>query len=284
MKQIRTFLVVVITIFIFWFIKFYLKFPSADLEVIGIILTIASILFGLLAGFFISGLGVRYVEIRELQNLWSAETINMIKYGETFYKNNKQFEKEFKKSVEKSSIVDEIVEWTEGHLALPYFRKISSSFEKLKIKSKKEDAYFKRMLESSDESMKALTRLDNLGKEKLFPSEWIIMITLSLIIALAILFLPTNHIFYRIIILVFPIIIAMTLLLIYNLNSLYWNKEMISLEPNQRILDAIDEKRFYLKEKKEFISKNIKNYRTEDDLKGELKEVYDSILKKRESK
>ena len=41
------------------------------------------------------------------------------------------------------------------------------------------------------------------------------------------------------------------------------------------------EKRFYLKNKKQFISKHIKIYRTEDDLTGYAKKVYLEIGKKR---
>ena len=53
MKSWRSIIIISATIFIFWFIKFYLKFPDAEIGIIGVVLTVASILFGFLAGFFI---------------------------------------------------------------------------------------------------------------------------------------------------------------------------------------------------------------------------------------
>jgi hypothetical protein len=49
------------------------------------------------------------------------------------------------------------------------------------------------------------------------------------------------------------------------------------------VFDELGVRRFYLKKKQEYISKHIKNYRTEDDLKGELKKVYLDMLAKRAS-
>lgn len=106
---------------------------------------------------------------------------------------------------------------------------------------------------------------------------------LSLIIAASILLLDVSHIFYQIVVLTFPAIMAGALLLIYDLDSLSWGKEIITLEPNERIFDALGVKRFYLKKRKPYISKWVKEYRTEDDLEGELKQAYLDVLARRTS-
>ncbi|MBI4447997.1 hypothetical protein HY643_03375 [Candidatus Woesearchaeota archaeon] len=277
----RTLLLVFVTVFLFWFIKIYLKFPSAESGIIGVILTVTSILFGLLGGFFISELWTRYTQIRELQGEHSSEGLNMIKCAESFY-TNKKFEKEFKKLLEKAGIVTETVTWKEGHLQIPYVRAIGDSFKLIKTKNGKENVYFENLLESYDQLVEANVKLDMLGKERLFLSEWFIILTLSAMILFSILFLDTSHLFYKVIILSFPAIIALSVSLLYDLDTLLWSKENISLEPNARLFDAIGVKRFYLKEKIPFLSQNIQGYRTEDDLEGELKEVYSNILKERE--
>ena len=280
MKDWRTVILIIITIFIFWFIKFNLKFPNADLDIIGIILTISSILFGFLAGFFISELWTRYTEIRQLQSSRSAYGLNMIKCAENFY-NNKKFEKEFKKSIEKCAIVDEIVEWDEGNLELPYYRAIEDSFKNIKVNNMRDNTIFDKILDHYYNLIGATVKLDTLGKERLFRSEWFTIYSLSLIIALSLLFLDVSQIFYKIILLAFPVIIVLALSILYNLDTLLWSKEIISLEPNERLFDAIGVKRFYLKKKKKFISSNIKYYRTEEDLKGDLKQIYLNIIKSR---
>lgn len=278
MKNWRTFGLVIITIFIFWLLKFYLGFPSTDIEIVSAILTVVSVLFGFLAGFFISELWSRYTEIRELQSTRCSDGLNMITYAEYFYR-NKKFEKEFKTLVEISAVADEIVEWDEGHLEIPYYRNIENSFRHIKVKDKKEEIYFDNLLESYHRFIEAAVRLDALGKEKLFLSEWLILISLSFLISISVLFLDVSHFFYQIIVFIYPSIIIMTLSIIYDLNTLLWSKETVSLEPNQQIFDAMGMKRFYQKSKKKFVSKHVKDYRTEDDLKGDLKKVYMKIIK-----
>lgn len=248
---------------------------------IGVILTITSILFGFLSGFFISELWTRYTEIRELVDHRSADGLSMIEYAKHFF-NNKKFQQEFKKSMEKSSIADEIVEWNETNFAIPYFREAETPFKYIRIKNQKDSAYFEKLLDNYHDFVEATVRLDTLGKDRLFPSEWFLIILLSIMILFSILSLDISHFFYKIIILLFPPIIILALSIIYDLDTLYWSKEIVSLEPNQRIFDALGVKRFYQKIKKPFISKHIKNYRTEDDLKGELKQVHLDILKIRE--
>jgi len=282
MKNWKTIALVLITIFIFWFLKFYLRFPVAEAGIVSTILTIASILFGFLAGFFISELWSRYAEIRTLQGERCSSGLNMIKCAEYFF-GNKVFEERFKKLVEKSSLVDEIAEWTEGHLEIPYFRAIGDSFESIEVKNQKDQVYFDNLLSSYHKFVECTVKLDTLGKERLFPSEWFVIILLFLTICMSILFLDVSRFFSRVIVFVFPVIIVMALSIIYNLNTLLWSKEIVSLEPNQHLFDAIGVKRFYLKKKKKFIYRHIKDYRTEDDLKEDLKQVYLDIIESRKS-
>jgi hypothetical protein len=282
MKNWRTPAIILTTIAVFWFIKFQLNFPSADIEIIGVILTIASILFGFLGGFFISELWSRYTEIRQLQTARASELLNIITYAKYFFK-NKTFEKEFKHLMEKSSIVDELIRWNEGFFEIQYFRNIEESFKHIIIKDKKSEVYFNNLLDSYNSVVEHTVRLDTLGQDKLFPSEWLMLIGLSLTISLSILFLDISHFFYRIIIVTFPAIIALALSIIHDLDTMLWSIEAISLEPNEIVFDAIGVKRFYKKKNAKHISKKIE-YRTEDELTGEYKEIYNKLLDLRKKK
>jgi len=57
----------------------------------------------------------------------------------------------------------------------------------------------------------------------------------------------------------------------------------VTIEPIQQTLIAIGAKRFYLKIDLKYVPKDVKDYRTEDDLKGELKKVYLRIVNSRKS-
>jgi len=278
----RTPILVAITIAAVWFVKFYLYFPSADLDTLKAVLIVSSILFGFLAGFFISELWARYTSIRELQGLRSSGEVGMIRYAEHFFK-NKEFEKDFKLKVEKAELADNIINWDEGHLEVPFFRNIGKSFEKIKVRTKKDSEYFNNLLDEQNSLVKYVVRLDSLYKDRLFASEWAIVIALSAVIALSVLFLETSHIFFQIVVLIFPAIIVLALTIIYDLDILIWGRGLITLGPSQRVFDAIGVKRFYLKKDLKFISGEgkEKSYRTEKDLNRELKKVYLKIMNTR---
>ena len=276
MKNWKTLFLLFFVILSFWFIKFYVGFPNLGIDIISVILTVSSILFGFLAGFFISELWSRYTQIREVQGKRTSETLNMIKYASHFF-NNKKFKNEFEKYVEQSAIVDEMVDWDQGNLEIPYFIKIEDSFKYIKVTNKKSEIYFGKLMEGYHELIESIVKIDVLYRERLFLSEWIMLLALSLIISLSVLFLDVNHVFYRIIIFTFPAIIVLALSTIYELDTMKWSREIITLEPNERVLEAINAKRFYSKKSLKYISNHVKEYRTEDDLKGELKKICNSI-------
>jgi len=282
-KNWKLLFVILVTVFLFSFIKFYIGFPNADLELVGIILTISSILFGLLAGFFISELWSRYTEIRGLQGMRSSEQFNLFRYAKYFF-DNKKFESQFKTSLEKAVIADEVINWDEGHLEIPYFRNIESSFKHIKVKTKKDEQYFDNLLDSYNSLIQSIVRLDTLYKERLFVSEWLVVSMLSFIIAISVLFLDSSMFFSKIIIIIFPVIIVLALKIVFDLDRLVWGRELVTLEPSQRVFYMLGVKRFYLKKDLKFITSQLKDFRTEKNLKGELKKVYTDILKKRDMK
>ncbi len=263
----------------FWLIKFILKVQLDDLDSVGIILTTTSILFGFLSGFFISELWSRYSEIRTLQSVRSSSGINMIRYAEYFFKNEK-FKKDFIQRTESASIADEIIEWDEGHKEISYFRDIEKSFRLLsneEIATKKDDTYFNNMIDSYHVYVEMTVRLDTLGKERLFSSEWFMLILLSLLIVVSVIFIDISDALYQLVVLIFPAIISLAMLIIYDLDSLNWSKDTVSLEPNARIFDALGVQRFYLNKKKKFLKEDVGEYRTEDDLDGEHREIFKKI-------
>ena len=144
------------------------------------------------------------------------------------------------------------------------------------------ESYFNTIIERHNAYVEATVKLDTLYRERLFPSEWFILYILSGIIAISVLLTDASHFFFKVVIIAFPAILTLALSIIYDLDKLIWSKETITIEPVQRILDAIGAKRFYLNYKKPFISQYVKAYRTEKDLEGEMKEVYEAIVAKRE--
>jgi len=274
-------LFVVIAVVAIWLVKFVLRFPSVDINVIGVILSISSILFGLLAGFFISQLWTRYTEIRTLQGQRSSAGLLLIEYANHFYARNPQFKKDFRKRMEHAAIVDEIIYWDEGYLEDPYYRAIASSFRMVKVQNEKDGVYLEAMMENLDRYVSSTVQINILYKERLFVSEWLIFIILSAIITLSVLLLDVSQILYFMIVLAFPPIIFLTLSIISDLNTMSWGRELITLEPTQAIFDALGVKRFYLTKDLPFVSRRIRQYRTEKTLAPAERKVYKEILDSR---
>ncbi|MAF14198.1 MAG: hypothetical protein CMI53_04910 [Parcubacteria group bacterium] len=132
-------------------------------------------------------------------------------------------------------------------------------------------------------TVSAMIRLDTLYKERLFVAEWMLLYTLSLIIALSVLFINTENLFFQMVVLIFPAVISLALFIINYLDKLAWSRESVTLEPNQRLFDAIGKKRFYLKRNIKYLKKSTKRYRTEDELTDELQKIHSDILNKRKS-
>jgi ABC-type multidrug transport system fused ATPase/permease subunit len=275
--RLRTVLVVFVTIVVVWILKLKIFVSAESPETISIILTAASILFGLLASYFINELWTRFSAIRDLQSERTAAALNMIQYAKIFYK-NKAFEKEFKERVEATSIADMAITMNEGHLEVPYFVHIEESFRKIRLRTELEEGYFERMATAHQDYVRTVQKLDLLYKHTLFFSEWLILLVLSALICVSVLFLPATDFFSFFVVLAFPAILILALNIIYDLNNLTWHRDYLTLEPTQVVFDALEVKRFYMKSDIQYVHPRVKDFRTEDSLEGNAKQVYDAIL------
>lgn len=283
MRIIKPILLIILVTVTFYFLDSFIVLPPIDLEAWGIILTVSSILFGFLGGFFISELWGKYVEARSSQSFWSAKIGDILFYSNYFFSENKEFEISLKRAMERYCIADAIIGWDELEKEEKYLREIGKAFYLIRAKDLKgaEGGWLKSLLDSYGGASEAISKLGILGKEKMFASEWLIMILLSIIISLSLLFLETTEFFYRALSFSLPGVMILMFWLLYTLDNMGWNIEAISFEPNQKILDALGVKRFYLsKHIKKGINPKTKDYRTEKDLSGELKELYLELTKK----
>lgn len=281
MKKLQTLGILLIIILAVIVVKFFLNFPIFEISVLGTVLSIASILFSLLIGFFISILWSRYTEVRALQGERASSGISLIELARHFYKDNSEFKKDFIKRVEKSAIADEFIFYNEGHLETPYYVDIAKSFDLLKIKNPKDEVYLQAMMASYQKCVETTERMDILYKERLSFSEWLILIVLSLIITFSVLFLDPSNLLYQVIVIVFPPIIFLAMSIIYDLDRLASSRGLVTLEPNQVIFDYLGVRRFYKEDDKKFSGRKKLDFRTEADLRGEAKEVMNEIKNKR---
>lgn len=244
------------------------------MDIIGPIFTISSILFGFMAGFTISKLWTRFTEVREAQNMRSATAINIINYSEFFY-HNKEFKKKFIERFDDLAMVDNMIGWDNGHVEHIYAKQIEETFTMLEkdINNQERSVYMTRILAEYSDFIESNTKIDTLGKERLFFSEWLMLILLSIIIMISTLVLYIPNSFVNLLLPVFSSAIVLVLYLIYNLDILEVDRDLVSVEPNQRIFDELGKPRFYMKSQEKYIPDYVKEYRNEEDVPKDLRHL-----------
>ena len=269
MKRYKTVGIFLISVAVFFIIKRLVINISYESDVLNIILTISSLLFGLLAGFFISALWGRYNRIRELQAEWSASILALINY--TRLLGTKKFREEFFSFLKKYLYLVVLNDWENVDNEIKYFNKASVLFKQLIIKKKEFDTYLNEFIRTYHTTVEKLSIISILGKEKLSSSEWFMLYILSSMIFFTSIFIKSGNLIFSIFSYLFPFTVILMLLLLNSLSNLQMNIRVINYEPVEICFDALKEPRFYPKKDLKYKPKGIKDYVTEDDIKSELK-------------
>jgi hypothetical protein len=108
--------------------------------------------------------------------------------------------------------------------------------------------------------------------------EWAVLIILSSIITVSVLLLRDGSLFFQTLSSLLPPLLLLTMMMLDDLDHLRWGATIVSFEPAQEALEAINKQRFY---ESRYIEKGWveepETYRTEKDLEGDLKDVYDEL-------
>ncbi len=265
-------------ILLFCFLRYFVSLPTVKTSILSMLLAVSSAIFSVIGVFFVSDLWHKYSLSKDLQGIWSSNLEDMIFYAGYFFDRNQEFKKKFTRAIEEYCIVNTIISWREIEKEQLYLREIGKTFSILDLKEENDSVYRRKMIDCWQKASESLGRLEILGKEKLFPSQWFILFFLSFIIGGSLLLLERTNFIFDVLTLIFLIVIFLILWMIYAHDTMQWNIGMISYEQTQRILDDLGIKRFYLtKVLKSGLIKPKGDYRTEKDLTGRLKELYDAL-------
>ncbi len=271
MKRFKTILLFINSALLFVIIKELLVNVSYESEVLNIILTISSLLFGLLAGFFMSGLWGRYTTIRSLQAEWSAGILALINYANLI--GTKEFKKNFFSFLKKYLYLVVLNDWQSIEKEIKYFNKGILLLKPLIRKKLTYDKYISSFVSTYNEVINKLATLNILGKERLSSSEWFILYLLSSMIFLTSVFIRSDNLIFLLFSYLFPFTVILILILLNSLNTLSSSVGIITYEPTEECFDALGTPRFYLKDDVKYKPIWVKNYVTEDDIKDEIKSL-----------
>ena len=283
MRQLKILAFFIIGWLFFILLKLNISINFFEITLLGFILTITSLLFSFLVGYYLNSRYDRYVMIRDLHILRHSKCLNLIPSCQAFSENKNLLKSLFEK-LNDIAIIDELAKWEEGYMEEPYFKKLYNITGLIKIKNRKDYGIFRHLLDELDDITDSSRKLNAIGGDKLRLIHWVLLGSLASIIIVLTLSIPITSLSSIIILMMLPPITLLSIYLIYGYQLMLFLKETTSVEINQKIFDEIGKRRFYKKERLSFVRPSVRKdrklYRTEDELEGQDKNVYLDYLDK----
>ena len=226
-----------------------------------LMLTVATFLFSILAGFFMSRLNSRYNEVRELLAIEDARWLSLYKMSRFYGRNISEGLSDL---IDKYYII--IFDFEIGEYykrSARYFLAVYDELEK--YKEYRADSTFAGLLDHLTVIEEQRNRSSELAREKLTKGQWSVLLFLYCIIAFSLFYLKVPELYSQIITVLLLTALALVLLLIRDLQNLRLLGKMVMVESGQEVLEFIGRMRYYnqrfLKNGSIDIPKYVKKYR-----------------------
>ena len=224
-------------------------------------ITFIGILFGIILGFFITDLYSRFQGIRNSAAVDSSSLTTYWSLLQILIENKRQ-----QKWVEKQrKLIKKYVHkfmplpWERYGETEPEFSAIFSSLKELKLRPNiKQDETYALMLTVLCGQSDAREKLVMYGKDKLSWGEWLVVLLLGVLLIGSLFYTKDTSMISIIFTGALTSSILILLLVLRDLNNLNFGENAVSIEPYERVLDAIGEKR-YFKTKGKFLSFKLFN-------------------------
>ncbi len=219
---------------------------SENAEGVELILTVSTFLFAILAGFFLSRLNSRYDQIRETVSSEDAIWASLYNVA-SFY--GDKFVKKLEDIIDKYYIV--AFDYDVGNYYkhnMSSFRSVYDELKKVDLKSNlKKNDLFDDMLSLLSQIEEKRNKSSVLAKEKLTTGQWMVLLSLSMIIIYCVFVLRTPDIYSQCTAVVFSTAMILVMLILRDLQNLNHGGETIAVESGQEIFELIGRTRYYNK-------------------------------------
>jgi len=207
------------------------------------------ILFGIIVGFFIADLYSRYQGIRENSAIDSS-CLSTFYYMASILGENKVNKKWLKKVEERiHNYIKKFMPltWDRYGETEKEFGEIGKSLKELKYTSDKENETYSNILAVYSQHSDAREKLVSYGKDKLSLGEWLVVLFLGSLLLWSLFYIKGPSIVSIIFTGAVTSAILLLLFVIKDLNNLNFGESAISIEPYERVLDAIGKPRYFKK-------------------------------------
>ncbi len=229
-------------------------FPGiGDNDTIQNSITFTGILFGLIIGFFIADLYSRFAGIRNNAAVDSS-CLSTFYYMATILgqKNKKWLEK----------VRERINKYVKKFMPLPWerysetekeFSALGDSLKDIKYNTDKENETYSNILAVYSQHSDAREKLVMYGKDKLSWGEWLVTIFLGVILLVSLFYVKDTSLVSTIFTGALTSAILILFIVLRDLNNLNFGESAVSIEPYERVLDAIGKPRYYGSKRRKFI-------------------------------
>lgn len=229
------------------FLAAYLFPGVGDNQTVQNSITFIGILFGIIVGFFIADLYSRYQGIRENAALDSS-SLSTFYYLATILGENKKNKKWLE------TVRTRIHNYVKKFMPLPWekyaetekeFGELGNSLKELSYSTDKENETYSNIVAVYSGHSDAREKLVMYGKDKLTWGEWLVTLFLGVLLLGSLFYIKDTSMVSVIFTGAITSAILILFLVVRDLNNLNFGESSVSVEPYERVLDAIGKPRFF---------------------------------------
>lgn len=277
MRNERTWEIFLGSIVFFSLLSEFLPVFNGSRDLLSLALSVTSILFGLLIGFFITQMWNKFSSIRRESSKFRSSVLGLIKNMRRL-EGNEETKEIFEERMEKFLIAFTMISWNSVEEESKYFSNVTRTISDIDVINERDREIYSQILDAESAAGESRSKLAALGKEGLMKLEWAVLVILSTVITTSVILLRDGSLFFKVLSSVLPPLVLLTMMMLDDLDNLRWGSTIVSFEPAQAALESLNKKKFY---EKRFIEngwvKEPEVYRTEEDLEGELKDVFEEL-------
>lgn len=213
---------VILSVIVFTILAIFIPGKGTNEFVISL-LSVSSFLFGIFAAFSISNRHSRFDELKKAFKVGDASMLSVYRLSRVFGKN---IQIKVQKLIDKwySSTFDYLLKdyhmsWRESEELIDYVLNLHPKDDRQKV-------VYQELISSLEESVKNNKEIDYLIKDRIAKFEWGVLSTLGVIILFCLFYINTNNYFSISVIVLLSTSLVTILLLLKDLNDLYWKEEL----------------------------------------------------------
>lgn len=215
-------------------------------SVIETLLVFIGILFGIIVGFFISDLYSRFQAIKNNAAIDASGLATYFQFAHVLVKGkrNKAWLAKQRDIIHRYVLKFMPLPWSEYAKTEPEFAELMGGIQDIKYTTDKENETYSNMLAVLSQISDAREKLVMSGEDHLSRGEWVVISLLGSLLLFSLFYVKTLELVSVVFTALLSASILILFLVIRDLDNLKFGESVVSIEPYERVLDAIGKPRY----------------------------------------